>query len=154
MPQLHSQNKLKGARRRAGAPSAAGAFVGGEAVARAGYDFAIQGGAVGTIPLLGSTLIPSGAIITRVVINTITPLTSGGSATVALRTEAAADLLAATAIGSAPWVAAGPNTGKPNAKDGSFVLTTAARDVSFVIATAALTAGKADIYVFYIPPAD
>jgi len=61
------------------------------------YDFAVDGGAVGNINLLGSAGIPSGAVAIEAFVDVTTALTSGGAATAALSLEAAGDLLAGAA---------------------------------------------------------
>jgi hypothetical protein len=117
-------------------------------VARADYDFAIDGGATGDIALRGDK-IPQGAIITDVLIHVVTVLTSGGAATVAIKSEGAADLNAADLISGAPWSTAG-------AKRGDFVATTAPikttveRTITATVAAATLTAGKFSVLVSYI----
>lgn len=122
-------------------------------VVRARYDFAADGGAVGTIALLGATSIPSGAVILGGWLDVLTILASGGSATAALRVEGAGDIIAATAFGSSPWSSTGRKSVVPAFTGATSVQTTAARDVSLVIAVAALTAGKFDAYLVYIETA-
>ena len=112
------------------------------------YSFATDGGAVGDITLRGDT-IPSGAIITDALINVDTALTSGGSATVAIKVEGAADINAADAISGAPWSSTGAKRGDFDA-DTAPVKTTAARSIVATVGTAALTAGKFSVYVEYI----
>ena len=112
------------------------------------YDFSVDGGAVGDIALRGDT-IPSGAIITDVLINVDTALTSGGAATVALKAESAADLNSADAISGAPWSTTGAKRGDLTATTAP-VKTTAARTPTATVATAALTAGKFSVYVSYL----
>ena len=112
------------------------------------YSFATDGGAVGDITLRGDT-IPSGAIITDVLIHVDTALTSGGAATVALKAESAADLNAADAISGAPWSTTGAKRGDLDA-DTAPVKTTAARSIVATVGTAALTAGKFSVYVTYL----
>ena len=115
---------------------------GGIKVARADYDFAVDGGAIGTLDLSADE-IPSGAIITgaRIRVETV-PV--GATATIGIGVEANSDVQAAAAISGAPWSTTGVKdaTGRP--------LTTAARKVKATIATAALTAGKFQVYVDYI----
>lgn len=116
--------------------------------ARGRYDFAVDGGAVGDI-VLTSDKIPANAYIVYSLIEVETALTSGGSATVALKSEAAADLLAATAFGSAPWVSTGRKSGIPVSTGATTVKTTAARDLVATVAVAALTGGVFDVVVGY-----
>jgi len=116
------------------------------------YDFATDGGAVGDITLRGDT-IPSGAIIVDALLQVDTILTSGGAATVAIKTQGAADVNTADAIAGAPWSTTG-------AKRATFVATTAPitttaeRSIVATVATAALTAGAFKVYVFYVELGD
>lgn len=119
-------------------------------VAKASYSFAVDGGAVGDIALRGQT-IPSGAVITDVLIVVGTALTSGGSATVAVKAQSSADLNAADAISGAPWSSTGAKRGDLDA-DSAPILTTAERTITATVATAALTAGVFDVYVTYVEP--
>lgn len=120
-------------------------------VAKASYDFAVDGGAVGDIALRGET-IPSGVVITDCLIVVGTALDSGGSATVAVKAQSAADLNAADAFGGAPWSTTGAKRGDFDA-DTAPILTTAERTITATVATAALTAGVFDVYVTYMEPA-
>lgn len=112
------------------------------------YDFALDGGVVGDITLRGDS-IPSGAIIVDALLHVDTVLTSAGAATVAIKTEGAADINAADAISGAPWSTTG-------AKRVDFVATTApikttaARSIKATVATADLTAGKFSVVVWYL----
>lgn len=119
--------------------------------ATAYYDFAVDGGAVGDIALRGQQ-IPQGAIITDLLIIVETALDSGGSATVALKAQSAADLNAADAFGGAPWSTTGAKRGDFDA-DTAPILTTAARTITATVGTAALTAGKFSVIVEYTLPA-
>jgi hypothetical protein len=121
------------------------------------YDFAVHGGAVGTINLgvnpqntasaLG-LLIPQGANIRSAWFDVITPLTSGGAATIAFSSgETAADLFAATAITTAGT--AGIHDGIPNGTAANTKKTTLPRQPTLTIAAAALTAGKLVLHVLY-----
>lgn len=112
------------------------------------YDFATEGGAVGDITLRGDT-IPSGAIIVDSLIVVDTALTSGGSATVAIKTESSADVNAADAISGAPWSTTGPKRGDLTATTAP-VRTTAARSIVATVGTAALTAGAFKVVVWYV----
>lgn len=147
-------NIITGAQTRGGAPSTEGAGFGGLRAARGDYSFAADGGAVGTIALMGATSIPSGSIIVGGLIEVTTPPTSGGAATIALQIEGAGDVLAAAAVSGAPWSTAGRKSVIPAFTGATSLKTTAARDISAVVATAALTAGAFTVYVFYIPPSD
>lgn len=123
-------------------------------VARGDYSFAVDGGAQGTIALMGGTLIPSGAIIVGGFVEVTTALTSGGAATIACQVNAANDILTAVAVAS--WTTGRKNilpamtTGALTAS--TSVKTTAARDISIVIAAADLTAGAFKVVLFYVDP--
>lgn len=120
-------------------------------VAQAEYDFAIDGGAIGTITLrqTGSTLpnlIPAGSVIVGGFIEVLTTCTSGGAATIGVNSEAAGDIKAAAtavatyAAGIVPIV---PSWGTTAVK------TTASRSLAITIAAFALTAGKFRVVVHY-----
>jgi hypothetical protein len=114
---------------------------------RASYDFAVDGGAVGTITLRGQG-VPAGATVLGGYIEVFTPLTSGGAATAAAQVEGAGDLLAASVITGAPWSTAGRKSLAP-AFGSALVRATTARAVQLVVAVAALTAGKFDVMLLY-----
>jgi len=120
------------------------------------YDFAIDGGAISSITMRGvgalGASIPTGSVITGGYIDVITPLTSGGAATIAVNSEAAGDVVAATAVAS--WTAGTKNI-LPADTSGSLTAstrakTTAARNLVVAIAAFALTAGKFRVVVEYV----
>lgn len=120
------------------------------------YDFAVDGGAVGTITLRcngGSSLggvIPAGSVITGGYIEVDTAVTSGGAATLGVNSEAAGDLLAAgTLVSGAPWSSTGRKAIIPVFTAASTVKTTVTRSLTVTVAVAALTAGKFRVVVFY-----
>lgn len=123
----------------------------GAATATFEYDFATHGGAVGAITLTAlSGVLPDNAVITRCTQESITDLTSGGSATVKLGYTGNDDaFLAATAYTDASFdveIVTARNAEVPvkvNNASGVNVLAT--------VATAALTAGKFRLHVEYVP---
>ena len=121
-------------------------------IVKAVYDFSKVGGAIGAISLLGSDgkaiKVPANAIVTNVLVDVKTALTSGGSATVAIAVESAADLLAATAVAS--FSLAALLAGKPVGTAATAVKTTVERSVVATVAVAALTAGKMNVLVEYV----
>ncbi len=123
--------------------------------AKGEYDFAVDGGAIGTLTLRASSddeignTIPTGSYIEGGFIEVITPLTSGGGATVAINSEGAGDVQAAAAVAGAPWSTGGLKSITEAFTGATGVKTTAARNLAAVIATAALTAGKFRVVVFY-----
>jgi len=123
--------------------------------ARGEYNFALDGGAVGTIALMGAANIPLGATIIGGWIEVQTQLTSGGAATIAVQVEGAGDIVAATAV--ATWTAGLKKivpglTAAADLSASAAVRTTAARDISIVIAAFALTAGKLSVCLLYTDP--
>ena len=112
--------------------------------ATAVYDFTTMGGTVGAIGL--GVYIPSGAIIVRAIGQTITSMTSGGSATVAIAAGATA-ILGTTAFNASAV------TGIDILNAFGTPLAVASNgEVTWTIATAALTAGKYAIYIDYLTP--
>jgi hypothetical protein len=130
-----------------GIPGSAIVGQGGLLSAHATYSFAVDGGAISTITPVGTAALPNKAIITGVTINFSTAVTSAGSATVAVGTSAGSSttsLLAATAKASCTGLVAGvPTLAAP-------IELTAAGNITVTIATAALTAGVAEIFVYYV----
>jgi hypothetical protein len=114
------------------------------------YNFATLGGAIGSVSLLdvngNAAVLPTGAVVTSVIIDTITAPTSGGAATIALTSNSAADLKAATAIASYTGLIAGIPVGTA----ATSIKMTADRTVTATIATAALTAGKINVIINYV----
>lgn len=119
--------------------------------ARARYDFAVDGGAVGTIPIgaIGAEKIPANAVILGGLIEVETAVTSGGAATVAVQVEAAGDIVAAAAVSGAPWSTAGRKSVIPAFTGATSVKTSAPREISIVVAAAALTGGVFDVLLIY-----
>src|SRR4051812_46846046 len=106
------------------------------------YDFAIDAGAIGTLPLRSNdSEIPIGSVVEGGFIEVTTPLTSGGAATVSAGAEAAADLQAAAAVSGAPWSTAGRKSIVPAFTGATTLKTTVPRIPSIAIAAATLTAG-------------
>ncbi len=132
-------------------PAAAGNS--GLRVAKATYDFAVDGGAMATITPAANATIPINAIIMGGAINNITVETSGGGATIALGLSAggggAAALLAAAAISGAPWSSTGIKAIIPVFSAATMIKMTAAGVITLTVATATLTAGKFDVEVVY-----
>jgi hypothetical protein len=120
-------------------------------IARATYDFAVDGGAVGSIGL--GVSLPDNAIITRSWYTVLSSLTSADStATVALSipTDDAAGIAAATAL-SANNYAAGHHEGIQTGTAANFSeQTTAARELTLTIGVQDLTAGKLILFCEYV----
>lgn len=113
------------------------------------YDVAVNGGAIGSHDLIAdiNKLLPVGAVVLNTLLDIITPFVStGGSGTLSLTMQSAADLLAAVDADTL----ANRVQGIPNNSAANSIKLTAARNVSAVVAGQDLTAGKADIYVTYV----
>lgn len=118
-------------------------------VARAAYDFAIDGGAAGAIVLRGDK-IPGGAIILDSIVEVQTALTGGTvTDTVSLGTETAADIVAATARNAAPWSTTGTKRGSLTGGTAP-VRTTVDRTPTLTVSTSALTGGKLTTAIRYM----
>lgn len=120
-------------------------------VARATYDFAVNGGDISAIGL--GVTIPDNAIIVGGFYDVITTHTSSGdSATLAIHVEGANDIVNAVAIGTGtPWDA-GQRAIIPKATtpESTAVKTSAAREITVTIAVEAVTAGKFVLFLFFI----
>ena len=116
-------------------------------VARAKYDFAVDGGLVSTITPVTNATIPDNAVIVGGTINSTTAA-AGATATIAVGTSAGSSttsLLAATAVGSFTTDAVLNSA----ATFAAPVKMTASGSVTVTIATADLTAGVIEITVLY-----
>lgn len=114
------------------------------------YDFAVDGGATGTIDLAKGHALPTGAHLLDVYYHVETAFTSGGSATVALGDAASStSIVSTTAFDNAAYALAGitkDSAGQPR------VCSATSCKPQIVIATAAVTAGKVRIHYLYIQP--
>ena len=113
------------------------------------YDFAVDGGAVGS-KIIGN--IPDNASITRAWYEVLTAPTSAGAATIGLgvQTDDATGILAATAYNNAIFNA-GYHDAVPDGTAANFTTkSTAYRPVNFVIGAAALTGGKIKVWWEYV----
>ena len=117
---------------------------------RGEYDFAVDGGAIGTITLRGDNTIPNNSYILGGFIEVDTAVTSGGAATLGVNSEAAGDVLTATVVSGAPWSTTGRKSVTPVFTGATSLKTTAARAVTVTVAVATLTAGKFRVVLVYI----
>lgn len=115
------------------------------------YDFAVQGGATGTVKLLDEkgekAILPDNAIVKHVLVEAISAFLSAGSATLAFGANTTTDLLGATAkasLGAGAFV-----DGVPANTAATVVKTTAERQITATIGTAAATAGKVRCHIEY-----
>lgn len=116
------------------------------------WDFAVDGGAVGQINLKDDKgniiVLPVGAIVTKCYLDIITTLTSGGSATIAVGSQASGDLKAATAVASySAGLLASDAVGTVATMK---KIATSDKPLRLDIAVAALTAGKAKVFVEFV----
>lgn len=117
--------------------------------ARALWDFAVDGGTIGTITPAQNYTLPNKAIIIGGIADVITTFV-GATATIAIGTSAgssSSSLKAATAVGT---YAAGLVALVPVFTAASAVKLTAAGAITITIATANLTAGKMGIQLCYL----
>ncbi len=121
-------------------------------MAKAEYDFAVDGGAVSAIDL--NVDIPDNALIVMASVEVITTSTSSSDAgTGAISVEGANDVVTAIAIsdGNDPWDSgSGPLIVIDPTDASTHVKTTSAQAVTFTIATEAFTAGKFNVHLGYI----
>jgi hypothetical protein len=126
------------------------------------WDFAVNGGAVGTANL--DVLLPEGAIVTGGFIHVLTAVTTSASGTLSFGLNTNVDLLAATAAGSLtanailPLLPSFTAALDGNAAAGGVAAVTplrltAERELKATVATGALTAGKVAVYLEFIGPA-
>lgn len=112
---------------------------------RGSYDFAVDGGAVGTITLRSNDGgIPAGAYVYAGLVDVTTAVASA-TGTVSAGVETAVDVLAVTGQ-------AGLTLGLKSVvpvNGATSIKTTVRRSPTITIATAALTAGKFDLILFY-----
>lgn len=118
-------------------------------VAYAKYDFAVDGGAQGTIAPTNSSTIPDNAILVGATLNSTSAVTSNGSATVAVGTSAGSSTTSIKgATAKASWSADAVLNGVP--VFATPVKLTAAGTITFTIGTADLTAGVIEAFVYYV----
>lgn len=109
------------------------------------YDFTVDGGAVGAIPLRGDALrggvLGTGLVVLDALLLVHVVPTSGGWATIRLDAEASGDVQAQAAISGAPWSTVGAKRVTLTATSAPVRLT-ADRTPNLQVGTAALTAGR------------
>lgn len=110
------------------------------------YDFSVNGGAIGTIPL--GVTIPNACVIDEVTVDVQVAPTGTAGGTLTLNVPTDGNLAPALVTGTAVQGPIAQNTGSPLPKK-----TTAARILQVTIATQALTAGKATFFIRYLQSA-
>lgn len=114
------------------------------------YDFAVDGGAIGTIVLRSNDgPIPSGSYISQAVLDILTAFTTGSAATAAVTVEAANDVVSATVVSGAPYSTTGLKSTILVGTGATMLKTSAARSPSIVIAVGTVTAGKCRLVLEY-----
>jgi hypothetical protein len=118
-------------------------------VLKAVWSFAVNGGAIGTMLLFDDqgnpALLPAKAIVQRCYVDCFVAFV-GATATIAYNSEAAGDLLAATAVASMTGLVEGVPTGTA----ATMKKTTVQRQIGMTVAVAPLTAGQANVFIEYI----
>lgn len=127
----------------------AGNYVGRTKWARAYYDFATDGGAIGAIPLRGDKL-PKNAVVLSTVVRVETNVASGGAATVSVGVQGATDIRAAATLSTAPALDSTGNKLGAITRATAPVNVSADKDVVATVAVAALTAGRFSVLIEYI----
>lgn len=114
------------------------------------YNFAKQGGAIGTFNLLEENgqacIVPNNALIQNVVIDVVTAGTTSASGTMAITAQTAGDLKAALAAASYTGLVAGI----PVDTAATMIKLTADRTITGTIATGSFTAGKWYVHIRYV----
>lgn len=117
------------------------------------YDFAVDGGAIGSITLRPTGgydgVIPAGSVILGGYLEIDTGFTTGSAATLAITAEAAGDIIAATVVSGAPYSTTGRKSLIPQGPGATSVKTTVARSLVATIAVGTITAGKGRVVVTY-----
>jgi hypothetical protein len=113
------------------------------------YDFAIDGGAVGTITLRGDRL-PIGAVVTSGMKHVLTAVTSGGACTTTLGFETATDILGSTLKGAQTLNALLDIVPAGTAATAVRITSTSNGAMTMTIGVAAITAGKFVVAVEYL----
>lgn len=114
------------------------------------WDFAVNGGAVSSIPLTQiNGPLPNNLIIQNASMDIISALTGGAGATGAVTSgQAANDLVIATLVAGAPFSTTGPKVTIPLLGTvATWVKTTAQRSPALVVAVNAFTAGKFNLWI-------
>lgn len=114
------------------------------------YDFAVDGGAIGTIVLRSDDgPIPSGSVILGGYLEIDTLFTTGTAAVAGLQVEGAGDIVASTIVSGAPYSTTGRKSIIPVFTGATTVKTTASRAPSMVVGTGTITAGKGRLVLIY-----
>jgi hypothetical protein len=120
-------------------------------IAKATYDFSVDGGTIGAIDL--GVTIPANSIILGGLVDVVTTCTtaSADAGTGALSVESADDIVAAVAVSAAADWDQGLRPIVPTGVASTAVKTTAAANITFTIAVQDFTAGKFHVILYYVP---
>lgn len=114
------------------------------------YDFAVQGGAVGSINLIdeegNAVKIPDNAIVTNAIIDVVTQPTSASTPTVAVGIASTTDILTGTAIASVTGIL----QGTPANTVATAIKMAAENTLTTTVAGTTLTGGKFYVHVDYL----
>jgi hypothetical protein len=123
-------------------------------VYRGEYSFAVDGGAIGAIPLRAGAgsqgPIPGGSVILEAFLDVTTLFTTGTAATMALSIEGANDLVSATVVSGAPYSTTGLKATLPVFTAATMIKTTVDRSPTATIAVGTVTAGVLALVIFYV----
>lgn len=125
-----------------------GQYIGRTKWARAYYDFATDGGAIGAINLRGDKL-PSGAVIVSSYVKVETALAPTTTSTISIGVESATDVRAA-AVATGTVVLSSTGVKQGVVTNAAPAVTTAERHIVATIAAGAFTAGTFSVLVEYI----
>jgi len=122
-------------------------------VARATYDFAVDGGAISAIG--SGVTIPDNAVVIGGFVDVVTTCQSAGAdaGTMAIHVQGANDIVSAIAIsdGSNPWDAGlKAIVPKSNTPESTGIKLTAAREITFTIGGQIFSAGKFTVFLHYV----
>ena len=111
------------------------------------YDFAKDGGAVGSILLRCTEKLPANFVIATAIADVAVLVAGGGGATIAFQAEAANDVRVAATITTGGFDSIGRKALIPVGTAATTVKTTVPRTLTLVVAVAALTAGRFSVFV-------
>jgi hypothetical protein len=121
-------------------------------IAHATYKFSVDGGAIGAIVPASNVTLPANAVITNVAVNSTVAFV-GATATIAIGTTAGSSATSLVTVAQGPvanYTLNGFVQGTPVPITAStWVKLTAPGQIQLTVATAPLTAGQAELYVFY-----
>jgi hypothetical protein len=113
------------------------------------YDFDVNGGAVGTHALALSNIIPLGAVLHSIVVDTTVDVLGASGCKMSLGAEAPGDVLALRNVTSAPWEAGLHGNAMSQLYYNPVRAASALSSVDLVIDTAAASAGYVKFVLYY-----